>query len=101
MNQFIENTQTFARDTTLIPPPTQNVEKCGFWCKAFKVVKVVTAFIAPPVALVMEGADLALGISKELENIDDKNAASGQVQRGAAGYIQPSQQVRQGKLNLM
>lgn len=103
MNQLFQNTQTFGRDETTLPtlptPPTpQNVAKCGFWCKGFKILKGLVTVIAPPFGAVLYVADEALNISDKLEAIDDKNAAQ---QRGGTGYLQPSQQVRQGKLNLM
>ena len=86
-------------DETTLPPPATLVEKCGFWCKAFKVVKVVFAIVAPPVAVVLQVADTTLGLSDKIEAIDDKNSID--AQRSNIIYVQPSQQVRQGKLNLM
>jgi hypothetical protein len=98
MNELFQNTQTFGRGDTLPTPPLpQNVAKCGFWCKGFKILKGVVTAIAPPLGAVLYVADEAFNISDSLEAIDDKNAA----QRGGTEYLQPSQQVRQGKLNLM
>lgn len=84
---------------TPLPPPT-NAAKCGFWCKGFKILKGVVTAIAPPLGAALYLADEAFNISDSLEAIDDENAASHQLQRGGTGYIQPSQQVRSGKLNI-
>jgi len=87
-------------DEITLPPPTPTIaERCGFWCKAFKVVKVVVAIVAPPVAVALQVADTTLGLSDKIEEIDDKNSID--AQRSNIIYVQPSQQVRQGKLNLM
>jgi len=101
MNQFIDSTQTFGRGETTLPtpPPPQNVAKCGFWCKGFKILKVVVAIVAPPVAVALQVADTTLGLSDKIEAIDDKNSID--AQRSNIIYVQPSQQVRQGKLNIM
>jgi hypothetical protein len=88
---------------TPLPPPTTtptNVAKCGFWCKGFKILKGVVTAIAPPLGAALYLADEAFNISDSLEAIDDANAASHQLQRGGSAYVQPSQQVRSGKLNI-
>ncbi len=99
MNQFIDSSQTFGKESTLPTPPAQNVAKCGFWCKGFKILKVVVAIVAPPVAVALQVADTTLNLSDKIEAIDDKNSID--AQRSNIIYVQPSQQVRQGKLNLM
>jgi hypothetical protein len=103
MPQSFQNIQTFGRGETTLPtpPPVVNVAKCGFWCKAFKVVKGVATVLAPPLGAALFLADEAFDISDSLEAIDDANAANQRsFNRGGAGYVQPSQQVRSGKLNI-
>jgi len=102
MPQLYQNVQTFGRGETTLPtpPPVVNVEKCGFWCKAFKVVKGVATVLAPPLGAALFLADEAFNISDSLEEIDDANAANRGFNRGGTGYLQPSQQVRKGNLNI-
>jgi len=104
MPQSFQNIQTFGRGETTLPtppPPATLVAKCGFWCNAFKVVKGVVAVIAPGVGVLVQLADSAFDISDKLEKIDDANAANQRsFNRGGANYVQPSQQVRSGKLNI-
>ena len=75
--------------------------KCRFWCKLFKVAKVVVTIVAPPVGLAFATADEVFHISEGLDDSRDSGttAEPGTIARGIT--ILPSQQVRTGKLNLM
>jgi hypothetical protein len=99
MQEYMYNQNLQSRGSTTLPtpPPTAtNAAKCGFWCKGFKILKGVVTAIAPPIGAALYLADEAFDISGSLETKDQERTA----QRGGENYIQLSQQVRSGKLNI-
>lgn len=80
-------------------------KKCKFWCKLFKVAKVVVTIVAPPVGLAFAAADEVFHISEGLDAGGDTGntpePGGGLYGSARMQYLTPSQQVRSNKLNLM